>query len=35
VVLVDTSVWIEIFRRRSRVTLDTLVDFDDVVTACR
>ncbi|CAN5772940.1 type II toxin-antitoxin system toxin ribonuclease VapC11 [soil metagenome] len=31
-VLVDTSVWIEVFRRGSRATLDSLVDFDDVVT---
>ncbi|MGI8617908.1 MAG: type II toxin-antitoxin system VapC family toxin [Gemmatimonadaceae bacterium] len=31
-VLVDTSVWIEIFRKRSRASLETLVDFDDVVT---
>jgi predicted nucleic acid-binding protein len=32
VVLVDTSVWIEVFRRRSRVALDDWADFDDVVT---
>lgn len=31
-VLVDTSVWIEVFRRNSSVDLDALVDFDDVVT---
>lgn len=31
-VLVDTSVWIEIFRRPSRATLAPSVDFDDVVT---
>ena len=31
-VLVDTSVWIEIFRKRSRASLDELVEFDDVVT---
>jgi predicted nucleic acid-binding protein len=31
-VLVDTSVWIEVFRRRPRVRLETLVDFDEVVT---
>ena len=31
-VLVDTSVWIEVFRRPSRTVLDDLVDFDDVVT---
>jgi predicted nucleic acid-binding protein len=32
VVLVDTSVWIEVFRRPARVRLETIVDFDDVVT---
>jgi predicted nucleic acid-binding protein len=32
VVLVDTSVWIEVFRRPSRLSLDDLVDFDAVVT---
>jgi len=32
VVLVDTSVWIEVFRKRPSVTLERLVDFDDVVT---
>lgn len=31
-VLVDTSVWIEVFRRRPRVDLEQSVDFDDVVT---
>ncbi len=31
-VLVDTSVWIEIFRRPARVRLEAVVDFDDVVT---
>ena len=31
-VLVDTSVWIEVFRQSSRVALDQNVDFDDVVT---
>ena len=31
-VLVDTSVWIEIFRRPARITLEASVDFDDVVT---
>lgn len=31
--LVDTSAWIEIFRRRPRVTLEQVVgDLDDVVT---
>ena len=31
-VLVDTSVWIEVFRKPSRLDLERLVDFDDVVT---
>ena len=31
-VLVDTSVWIEVFRRPPRVRLDEVVDFDDIVT---
>lgn len=31
-VLVDTSVWVEVFRRPSRLRLDAWVDFDDVVT---
>ena len=31
-VLVDTSVWIELFRKSSRLRLESLVDFDDVVT---
>lgn len=30
--LVDTSVWIEVFRKPARVRLDHLIDFDDVVT---
>jgi hypothetical protein len=30
--LVDTSVWIEVFRKPGRVRLDRIVDFDDVVT---
>ncbi len=30
--LVDTSVWIEVFRKPSRVRLDQVVDFDDVTT---
>ncbi len=30
--LVDTSVWIEVFRKPSRVVLDRLVEFDDIVT---
>jgi predicted nucleic acid-binding protein len=32
VVLVDSSVWIEVFRRPSRFTLETEVALDDVVT---
>ena len=31
-VLVDTSVWIEVFRRPSRVRLEDHVVFDDIVT---
>lgn len=31
-VLVDTSVWIETFRRSHPLTLESVVDFDDVVT---
>ncbi len=31
-VLVDTSVWIEVFRKPARIRLDEVVDFDDVVT---
>lgn len=30
--LVDTSVWIEVFRRPARIRLDEIVDFDEVVT---
>ena len=33
VVLVDTSVWIEVFRRSPRVRLESEVDLDEVVTA--
>jgi predicted nucleic acid-binding protein len=32
VVLVDTSVWIEVFRRSSGVQLESLVEFDEIVT---
>jgi len=32
VVLVDTSVWIEVFRKSSRLDLESLVAFDDIVT---
>ncbi len=31
-VLVDTSAWIEVFRRPSRLDLESVVDFDEVVT---
>ncbi len=31
-VLVDTSVWVEVFRRPPRVRLDEVVDFDEIVT---
>lgn len=31
-VLVDTSVWIEVFRRPARVQLERIVTFDEVVT---
>lgn len=31
-VLVDTSVWIEVFRSRPRVRLEEVVDFDEVAT---
>jgi len=32
VVLVDTSVWIEVFRKPAKFTLESAVDFDEVVT---
>jgi predicted nucleic acid-binding protein len=32
VVLIDTSVWIEVFRRPSRYDLESLVEFDEIVT---
>jgi predicted nucleic acid-binding protein len=32
VVLVDTSVWVEVFRRPARVVLERDVDLDDVAT---
>jgi predicted nucleic acid-binding protein len=32
-VLVDTSVWIEVFRKPARLQLEDVADFDDVVTA--
>lgn len=31
-VLVDTSVWIEVFRRPSRLRLGEIVEFDEIVT---
>jgi predicted nucleic acid-binding protein len=32
VILVDTSVWIEVFRARRPIDLESILDFDDVVT---
>jgi len=32
-VLVDTSIWIEIFRKPSRLRIDEVADFDEIVTA--
>jgi predicted nucleic acid-binding protein len=32
VILVDTSVWIEVFRARRPLDLESVLDFDDVVT---
>ena len=31
-VLVDTSAWIEVFRRPQRLVIETVVDFDEIVT---
>src|SRR5262245_46900819 len=31
-ILVDTSIWIEVFRRLRPLDLDTIVDLDEVVT---
>lgn len=31
-ILVDTSVWIEVFRRPARIRLEEVVEFDDIVT---
>lgn len=31
-VLVDTSVWIEVFRPHGRVNLEAIADFDEIVT---
>ena len=30
--LVDTSVWIDVFRKKSRFRLESLVDFEEVIT---
>jgi predicted nucleic acid-binding protein len=32
VVLVDTSVWIEIFRKKPGLAIDELLEFDEIVT---
>jgi predicted nucleic acid-binding protein len=32
VVLVDTSVWIAVFRKQARIDFERVVDFEDVVT---
>jgi predicted nucleic acid-binding protein len=32
VVLVDTSAWIEVFRRPPRLAIEEVVDFDEIVT---
>jgi predicted nucleic acid-binding protein len=32
VVLVDTSAWIEVFRRPARLAIESVVDFDEIVT---
>jgi len=32
VVLVDTSAWIEVFRKPARLAIESVVDFDDIVT---
>lgn len=31
-VLVDTSTWIEVFRKPPRLAIESVVDFDDIVT---
>ena len=31
-VLVDTSIWVEVFRKRARISLEKILDFDEVVT---
>jgi len=32
VILVDTSVWVEVFRKRNPLDLEQFVDFDEVAT---
>jgi predicted nucleic acid-binding protein len=32
VVLVDTSIWIEVFRKQARIRLEQVVDVEDIVT---
>jgi predicted nucleic acid-binding protein len=32
VLIVDTSVWVEVFRRPARLSLDDQVDFDEIAT---
>jgi predicted nucleic acid-binding protein len=32
VILVDTSIWIEVFRRESRLNLESVVSLDEIVT---
>jgi hypothetical protein len=32
VILVDSSVWVEVFRRRRPLDLESILDFDDVTT---
>jgi len=31
-ILVDTSIWIEVFRKKSAIRIDDLVDFEEIVT---
>jgi predicted nucleic acid-binding protein len=31
-ILVDTSIWIEIFRKKSTIRIDELLDFEEIVT---
>jgi predicted nucleic acid-binding protein len=32
VLLVDTSVWIDVFRKPAAITLESVLDFDEIVT---